>query len=125
MNRRQFLQGALAVGAVLAVPFKWAYEIVRHRLYADGVTDDTEAVQALLDGKPVLMPDGVVQHVPSYQHMAKVPAGHYRIDDSIRLDGDKGLYLNPDVRVVRVTRPPQSDRPIVQMSGNWNILRGG
>ena len=32
-------------------------------LYQDGLHDDTEAVQALLDGKPVRYPDGRLIHL--------------------------------------------------------------
>ena len=58
MNRREFFKSLMAAAAIAAVPFQWAYSKVAHRLYGDGLHDETEALQALLDGQPVLMPDG-------------------------------------------------------------------
>lgn len=53
MNRRNFLRGCLAVTAlaILPVPELHAYPV----LYGDGVHDDTEAVQAIMDLKPFVV----------------------------------------------------------------------
>jgi hypothetical protein len=55
MNRRSFVKAAVAAGAVLALPFPARRRIV---LRGDGVTDDTSALQAWLDGEDVYWPDG-------------------------------------------------------------------
>jgi hypothetical protein len=53
LSRRGFLGGLLAGAAIAAVP------LVRGlTLWGDGVHDDSEALQALLDGLPVWRPDG-------------------------------------------------------------------
>ncbi len=76
MNRRQFLQACSAVVALAMVPVRW----VRHRLFGDGVTDDTEAMQALLDGEPVEMPDGSIQQ----SGVISLPVGRtYRVTDTL------------------------------------------
>ena len=103
ISRRRFLKGVSAAGVVLAIPFKWVYEqglLIRYRLYADGVTDDTEAIQALVDGnEPVLMPDG-----KTVQHRGKiiwVPAGTYRVQLPLKLSGpDKYLAFEKTVRFI-------------------------
>lgn len=76
MDRRQFIQQMIAGAAVLAVPITWAYGKVRYRLIGDGVADDTEAFQALLDGKAVMMPDGQVQQTHG---MIYIPPGTYKV----------------------------------------------
>ena len=40
-----------------------AHNVMNHGAVGDGVTDDTEAFQALRDGEPVEMPDGWIQQV--------------------------------------------------------------
>lgn len=74
MNRRSFLKLCAAVAVVVAMPFRW----VRHKLYGDGITDDTAAVQALIDGEEVEMPDGSIQ-----QSGFHFPSGTYRITAAI------------------------------------------
>jgi len=85
MNRRKFIQTFFLAGVVLSIPFKWAYGQIRHRLRGDGVTDDTEAMQALLDGEPVEMPDGTIQQAQDVIH---IPIGTYRITDTLEVEDD-------------------------------------
>lgn len=51
------------------------------QIRGDGVWDDTEAMQDLWDGKPVMIPDGTVRN-PKCPHC------------------DDGVYLTPDDQIV-------------------------
>ena len=77
MNRRGFIKSIAALAAVAAAPVKWAYGKIRHRLHGDGVADDTEALQALLDGERVEMPDGTIQKRTG--DTVCIPPGTYRV----------------------------------------------
>ena len=58
------------------------------RLYGDGITNDTKALQALLDGESVIMPDGkTVQQAG----VIALPAGTYVIDATLRMNADNRL----------------------------------
>ena len=87
MNRREFVQRFFAMGVTVAIPFQWAYGQIRHRLCGDGKSDDTVAFQALLDGEPVIMPDG--KTVQSNGVMIHLPEGTYRITNTLK---DPGIY---------------------------------
>lgn len=78
------MRGVLAAGAIAVIPIKWAYQKVRYRLYGDGVTDDTEALQALLDGEPVIMPNGRKVRYHLDGEIVHLDAGVYRVTRSIR-----------------------------------------
>lgn len=86
MNRRSFLKLATACVAVLAVPVQW----VRRRLYGDGVTDDTEALQALIDGEVVDGPNGEplrrTYDPVSDTEIIYIPRGTYRVSDALKYD---------------------------------------
>lgn len=77
MNRRGFLKSLFAGAAVAAIPLS-AIRTVAPELFqlkGDGVTDDSAAFQALIDGKPVLGPDGQL------------------IKPAVDLDGRKTIYI--------------------------------
>jgi hypothetical protein len=59
MNRRQLF---CALSALAVIPVA-ALGGPRHRLIGDGEHDDSEAFQALMDGEPVMMPDGSIQQL--------------------------------------------------------------
>lgn len=63
LSRRAFLGGALALTAAVAVPIPaFAREtLALPVVYGDGVHDDTAGLQALFDGKPVIMQGERVQ----------------------------------------------------------------
>ena len=73
MTRRSFIKLIAATATVVAMPMVGAttHSIQNFTLYGDGVTDDTEAIQALFDCKEVFMNgkalkprDGVI-YIPS------------------------------------------------------------
>jgi hypothetical protein len=55
MNRRGFLK---AIGIAAAVPFVISWPESRPRLYGDGVHDDAEAIQYMLDNGGGVLPAG-------------------------------------------------------------------
>ena len=81
MNRREFSQAFFAVGVVLTLPFRWVYGKIQHRLYGDGATDDTAAIQALLDGEPVIGPDGkpIIPKLINGTMVVTLPGAIYRV----------------------------------------------
>lgn len=76
MNRRFFLKAVATAAAVIAAPIAWVR--TRLKLRGDGVTDDTEAIQALADGEPVEMPDGSIQQIGT-DGVIHLPAGRFNI----------------------------------------------
>jgi hypothetical protein len=57
MNRRQFLPGFTALAVIPFMP-RWILRERRLILHADGVHDDSEALQAWIDGKDIYYADG-------------------------------------------------------------------
>lgn len=59
MNRRNFIRHAVAASAAIALAPKILFaQPERYILYGDGVHDDTQTLQAWLDGKPVYDANG-------------------------------------------------------------------
>jgi len=56
MKRRQFLQSAAVIPAIALLPHVEAAKPLT--LYADGIHDDSDALQAWFDGHAVAFPDG-------------------------------------------------------------------
>lgn len=83
MNRRDFLK--ITGLASIASVFPFAFSDVSHRLtlYGDGVHDDTEAVQAFIDGKDVFYPDG--------EKVGNDLSGTFRLTGPIRMNAADGL----------------------------------
>lgn len=62
MNRRGFLKIAFAAGAASAVPILFADALAsKNIIYADGIHDDTEALQAAIDGEDFACASDVVR----------------------------------------------------------------
>jgi len=92
MNKREFVQRFFIAGVVLTVPFKWAYGKIQHRLYGDGKADDTVALQALLDGEPVIMPNG--QTIQHNGDLTQIPNGTYRTTQTLNLGPPRQGTIN-------------------------------
>jgi hypothetical protein len=76
MNRRGFFKLAGAALAVAAIPFTFIANKF-HRLVGNGITDDTEALRALIRGEKVQMPDGGFQQLTD--GIAHLPTGTYKV----------------------------------------------
>lgn len=91
ISRRWFLKCALGVSAA-AVLSQTLPDIAAAftppgppmpRLYGDGYHDDTPALQALIDGKPVMF-DGAVRY-PDQPGTLHLPSGTFRFDGPINV----------------------------------------
>lgn len=85
MNRRGFLKAIFAGAAAIAVPVS-AINLVAPKLFrlrGDGLHDDTAALQALIDGKPVIAPNGT--EIRREGNVIYIPAGTYHLGPSTRL----------------------------------------
>lgn len=116
VSRRSFLRGALTVGALSVLPAIPAFAERIPTLWGDGIHDDTQALQAFLDGKPVRV-DGAFIAV--------------RSGDGVRLSG--GRFLVSDTIFVGDGRPScvmteclfwksaamNRDAPVMSLS-RWN-----
>jgi len=91
MNRREFLKGLFAVTSSVAA-ITAVGPIVRGMvssgvmaspfvLYGDGVTDDTKAIQALIDGEIVYTADGrrLQREFLGGNSVVYIPRGTYRV----------------------------------------------
>ena len=104
MNRRKFFAG---LAALVTAPLALARPH-RHRLYGDGVHDDTQAMQALFDGQRVVMPDGWIQQA-SRGCPIVLGCGSYRLTQA--LDVRDGNYVigghlvqsNPETPVLQLS----------------------
>jgi hypothetical protein len=102
MNRRGFFKALAAATAIAVVSTtrlgQAVIDVARsgyHVLVGDGVTDDTAALQALLDGEPVISPTGALLPGKGTEH---VPSGYtYRISETLVVSGPvvlRGLRIN-------------------------------
>lgn len=121
MNRRFFLKGALAVTAlaILPAPDLHAYPT----LYGDGVHDDTEALQALLDLKPYVCEGSLIKG----QTEAHISAGKYKTsktllvcEDGALIEGCSIEYTGEDHIIHFI-----GDTKSVVMNCNFTAVRGG
>lgn len=84
MTRRNFIK---LLGASLCVAAAPSFVTTEHKfqiftLHGDGITDDTEAIQALFDGKEVTFGGTVLKEVDG---VIRIPSGVFKIDNKIRI----------------------------------------
>lgn len=152
MNRRGFLQAAVAAFAMSTALARTALEVVheakRYVLAGDGKTDDSEALQAALDGADVRHPDGtpavlgkmVLLRAASCYRITKV----MNVRDGGHLDGNGAtiemvtprkpvlsIFALRDVEISNLRlethecRPPYRDQVgAIHLGGDFNF-RGG
>lgn len=84
MDRRGFF-GLIAGAAAVCTGI---VSSIRHRLRGDGVSDETQALQALINGEPVEMPDGSIQEIRS--GVIRVPRGVYRVGAPLQFTRSAG-----------------------------------
>lgn len=92
-TRRTFLTAILAACAAPAIAFARAEPKAHHVLYGDGIHDDTEALQAMLNGEQVEMPHRGIPGTPE-------PPALYRVTNTlyVRNGGHAhGLHLVGDL----------------------------
>lgn len=104
LTRRGFLKGVLTVGAVAALPALALHGMPT--LWGDGIHDDTEALQALFDGKEVIHGDNVI--VRRCAGDFRLAGGTFRISKTLEINGmHGGLITN-----VTITSDRGFDGPI-------------
>ena len=110
MNRRNFLRGCLAVTAlaIVQVPDLHAYPI----LYGDGVHDDTEALQALLDLKPYVCEGKLIEG----QTRAVINGGVFKTSATLKIRNDNTSILRASFN------PRNFDGPALEVSGVSNCV---
>lgn len=82
MNRRSFLKGVFTVSAVAVVPMCPSYAAIPI-LHGDGVSDDTAAIQAMVNGLPVMV-EGEVVHCIGMD-LAYLRGGRFLVTDTIHV----------------------------------------
>lgn len=94
MNRRHFLKislglaAATAVGPIVREQVKRGYMQSPFVLYGDGYHDDTEALQALINGKPVLFNGRILK---AESNTVYLPAGTFNISENFILNEKTAL----------------------------------
>jgi len=89
MTRRSFLKLLGSSAVVLGtISVNDIFKDDRHILYGDGIHDDTDALNAFLNGKEVLTIDGEVIQKQSFGDIGKVylPHGTYRTSSAIVIE---------------------------------------
>lgn len=87
MNRREFLKALSGIALPLVLPSTAAaVRLVApevFRLCGDGYTDDTAALQVLIDGKVVIGPDGreLQRRITPDGYVIVIPAGTYNVSN--------------------------------------------
>jgi TAT (twin-arginine translocation) pathway signal sequence. len=102
MNRRDFLRVTLAAAAVVATPVLLTKAMERELpvVYGDGVHDDTEGLQAALDGRDFVCRDGCVKVLNGSAHIV---GGNYRISRTLRVNSER----KPTINFCSFTMPDQ------------------
>lgn len=84
MQRRSFLKSVGTMLGVAVIAPQMAFSTPRHILYADGIHDDSEVLQAWVDGEEVYYPNG--QRVSS-----EISHKRFRISKPIDFSHGEGL----------------------------------
>lgn len=120
MNEIERLKSRVAVleNIIVGLLDKVTEPEIRHRLHADGETDDTAALQALANGELVEGPRGGIIGGGDTVYL---PAGEYRISDMISsgtttLDGGKSL--DGDVVIRHTEHDPRNT------ANGWKVTYG-
>lgn len=87
MKRRNFLKSLSVAGAVLLVAPRLMADS-KHALYADLKHDDSAALQAWIDGKPVYWKDG------SRVDPKLIQGKSFRIDHALTMGGTPDMSIN-------------------------------
>ncbi|MCW3835633.1 hypothetical protein ACFQ1E_06125 [Sphingomonas canadensis] len=92
LSRRGLIGGTVALGAATLVPLSAAAaERPAPLLHADGVHDDTEALQALFDGRPVRVArEGVVARNEGGN--VRLLNGNFRVSRELAVRDSVDLY---------------------------------
>jgi hypothetical protein len=112
LSRRGFLTGMVAVAAVTAaaaLPLPSFASVPT--LWGDGEHDDTEALQALLDGKPIIR-DGVLLEPDG--HGIRLIGGVYQVSDTLHIRTPRTHIYNAHFRA---TFTAAHDRPVIYVHG--------
>jgi hypothetical protein len=80
LSRRTFLRGALAVSAAVTVPMA-LHMPLRPVLWGDGIHDDTDAFQAMIDREPVDIISDAVRLIRS--EAMEISGGVFRLSKQI------------------------------------------
>jgi hypothetical protein len=97
MNRRGFFKALAAATAIAVVSTtrlgQAVIDVARsgyHVLVGDGVTDDTAALQALIDGREVFNASGVRL---SNVYIPTAPPGRYLVTDTLTIDDNSRILI--------------------------------
>ena len=120
MRRRTFIKAVLAASAAMFVsPLRAVAGVVPALvLYRDGIHDDTEALQAVFDGKPVVWAD-------SGETVGDEIEGHFLISRTIELGRGKGVQKT--IRGIVEWRGGEPAGPVCLLRpplNRWKVERG-
>lgn len=115
MNRRSFLRGALILTASTALA-PTAFKVLEAVsplpiLFADGVGDDTLALQALLDGKPFRTSDGFAGSA----HSGLIADANLLLTDTIRVRTNGFLITRCRIDGTRVP----TEKPLIVYDADY------
>lgn len=116
MNRRGFFKALVATAVIAAATStrlgQTVFDVVksgyRYVLHGDGVTDDTEALQALLDGEEVFTKEGRL--------LGDIPSSAYRVSSALEITRRTVL------RGVRINYRGDPSKPVIILSGAQGVL---
>lgn len=122
VSRRLFLGGALAIAAASIVPVADAEATTGPipKIVGDGIHDDTEGLQALIDGRPVCI-DGECIRVSAPTQIGPrtiwfEPGSRFKISTTLTLSDDSLRLTGSGVRVTASDKfPPYL--PMVKVHG--------
>jgi urease gamma subunit len=119
MNRRGFFKALAAATAIAVVSTtrlgQAVIDVARsgyHVLVGDGVTDDTAALQALIEGEEVFSASGVRL---SGGYIPLAPSGKYLLTDTITLDDNSRVGIFGSVITCDIA---DENKPVFNFTGN-------
>lgn len=125
MQRRGFLEGILALGITPAIveidSLMKIYTPPRLTVWGDGIRDDTEAIQAFMNGEEVYFKklNKFIQEEPG---KIVFPSGNYAISDTLILPGKSKEIVFTDSCITGIGDSLKDKPGIIWKNPNFNSV---